>query len=132
MTIFQLYSKHCITQSFENNSVLFNKWLFRHIIFGSAKIGACIGIEKFNRNFSRGVLNNFPKIMLFLGKLFEFCRNIGFKFSRWHVGNFFQVLIFFNSDASLIHNNHSLNSFPAGRKIGEFCFMLNIITGICG
>ena len=37
--IFQLYSEHSIGQGLYNGTILFNKCLFRHTIFGSAKIG---------------------------------------------------------------------------------------------
>lgn len=38
MTVFQLNPEHCIAQCLENYAILFNQWLFRHTIFGSAKI----------------------------------------------------------------------------------------------
>ena len=39
MTIFQLNLEHRIGQGFQNDAILFNECLFRHTVFGSAKIG---------------------------------------------------------------------------------------------
>lgn len=39
MPIFQLHFEHSIGQGFQNDTILFNECLFRHTVFGSAKIG---------------------------------------------------------------------------------------------
>ena len=39
MPIFQFYFEHSIGQGLQNDTILFNECLFRHTVFGSAKIG---------------------------------------------------------------------------------------------
>jgi hypothetical protein len=46
VAIFQFHSEHSVAQSFQNYSILFNQWLFRHTIFGAAKILVCSGNMK--------------------------------------------------------------------------------------
>jgi hypothetical protein len=41
MSIFQLHPEHSIAQGFQNYAILFDQWLFRHTIFGAAKILQC-------------------------------------------------------------------------------------------
>jgi hypothetical protein len=46
VAIFQFHPEHSIAQSFQNYSILFNQWLFRHTIFGAAKILVYSGNKK--------------------------------------------------------------------------------------
>jgi hypothetical protein len=46
VAIFQFHPEHSIAQGFQNYSILFNQWLFRHTIFGAAKILVCSGNKK--------------------------------------------------------------------------------------
>jgi len=48
MPVFQLYSEHRIGKGFYNSSILFNQGLFRHTIFGGAKISG-YGVKKKKR-----------------------------------------------------------------------------------
>ena len=53
VAIFKANPEHGIRQSFYNYAVLFNEWLLRHIVFGSAKI------EVFNTQY-QAASNHFP------------------------------------------------------------------------
>ena len=39
VAIFQFYPEHCVWKGFQNDTILFNKGLFRHTNFRAAKIG---------------------------------------------------------------------------------------------
>ena len=51
MTIFQFNLEHCVGQGFQDDPILFNKCLFRHIDFRAAKIGGCTRKKKKPRFF---------------------------------------------------------------------------------